>query len=158
MKSLHAVIKQGSRPIFEPRGKFYSIALVLIVTVFVAVVFFHRTFTRYSCHVGTPGNPCFINVQFESSCSDACRKYLPSVNKAASFADTIAKPEIKRAWENDMDTRWACFCVPAEPVKPEIQCRRLSQSAIYSLYRAQLNMFPVGFRTQAVPGEHLRKG
>lgn len=64
--------------------------------------------------MGTPGRPCFIKVQFSSSCSDACKKYLPSVNKAASWFETTAKP--------------------AEPLKPEIHWRLWSHSAPYSLY------------------------
>jgi hypothetical protein len=77
---------------------------------------FFFTLTRYSCHVGTSGRPNFISDQFESNCCEACRKYRPSVKRAAESSETIA--------------------TPADPVNPDMYARRSSHSATYSLWCA----------------------
>lgn len=58
-------------------------------------------------------SPSFMSVQSLVISCEACRKYLPSVHMQAWFSVTMA--------------------VPAEPVKPEMKLRRMSQAARYSL-------------------------
>ena len=67
-------------------------------------------------NVGLSGSRSFTSTQLSSSCCSACKKYRPSVHKAAWCRVITA--------------------VPAEPVKPEINSRRLSAAAMYSFWWA----------------------
>lgn len=45
------------------------------------------------CCIGNLELPCFMSVQLESIWEAACKKYLPSVHRAAKLSVTIAVPE-----------------------------------------------------------------
>lgn len=151
---------EGSIPMDELGGRSYTLGISICCCHSANVPILALI---YSCHVGTPGMPCFINFQcFSSSSFDACKKYLPSVNNAASFFVTTAQPISNEKKVGLCFTNGMCVSLPADPVNPEIQALLLSHSAVYSLCVIQLVLScsyqaNVLVSIYTIPDAHLQK-